>query len=178
MLVRERTGLAKGYERTVVTASRRPDKVKASRTNYLRCRMRERMRRFLRPTLRRPLPRRRLPILTPRWQELQGRCPSYATTPALRDNHKSRYLTKAARPDRYNRSLRAKRFSERSLTRFLILSALRNPGQFGTMRQHCGTRVESAPLARRLRSDGVFARRCSIGRNNERPNRGCRWFRA
>src|SRR6516164_6455113 len=32
--------------------------------DYFRCRMRERMRRFLRPTFRRPLPRRRAPIFS------------------------------------------------------------------------------------------------------------------
>ena len=33
--------------------------------HFLRCRIRLRIRRFLRPTLRRPLPRRRLAILSP-----------------------------------------------------------------------------------------------------------------
>ena len=44
---------------------RRPEDRAVARLYFLRCRMRLRMRRFFRPTFRRPFPRRRLAIRTP-----------------------------------------------------------------------------------------------------------------
>src|SRR5205085_6805117 len=60
--------------------SSRPVTATQSLTHFLRCRIRLRIRRFLRPTLRRPLPRRRLAMRAP---VLARKCPGTPRFPMV-----------------------------------------------------------------------------------------------
>jgi hypothetical protein len=122
--------------------------------DYLRWRMRERMRRFLRPTLRRPLPRRRLPISPPVsglrcsapeiWYDAarlgQPEICGVRWGPQLCPmiNRKRKHA------NRQNRCARAIRFRELNLSRLLSPSALRILLRSGNMVKDDGKMVKNA----------------------------------